>query len=68
MNIDSLKLSRLMFYTEHSPREKLEDMYFICFNEYPLDNLTTEDLQYNIVHFLKSATMEEIAKVFRYVF
>ena len=68
MNIDSLKLSRLMFFMENSPREKLEDMYFICFNEYPLEDLTTEDLQYNIGYYLKSASGDEIAKVFRYTF
>jgi hypothetical protein len=68
MQLQNLKLSRLMMYTESTSKENLEDLYFFCFGEYPVDELTIEDLQYNISYHLKDSPSEEIAKIFKNVF
>jgi hypothetical protein len=68
MDLQNLKLSRLMFLVENGTRDSLENIYFSCFKEYPLDNLTIEDLQFNIVSFLNNASIDEISKVFKDTF
>ena len=55
-------------YMESTSKENLEDLYFFCFGEYPVDELTIEDLQYNISCHLKELQSEEIAKIFKNVF
>jgi hypothetical protein len=68
MQLQNLKLARLMMYMESTSKENLEDLYFFCFGEYPVDELTIEDLQYNISCHLKELQSEEIAKIFKNVF
>lgn len=57
-----------MMYMESTSKENLEDLYFFCFGEYPVDELTIEDLQFNTSYYLKSASTEDIAKVFKSIF
>jgi hypothetical protein len=68
MNLQSLKLPRLMIYIESASKEKLEDIYFYCFNENALEDLTVEDLQFNIVSYLNTCGSDEITKIYRCVF
>jgi hypothetical protein len=65
MDLQKLKLSRLMFYVENSSKSKLEELYFTCFSENPLDELTTEDLQYNITYYLTSSPSDEVNRIFK---
>ena len=66
MDLKDFKKSRLILYVENNSREKLEDVYSLCFGEFPIDGLTTEDLQYNIVNYL--LTSDNIDYIYRYLF
>lgn len=68
MNIDNLKLHRLHIYLENSSMDKLEEFYFACFNEFPLESLTVEDLQFNISGYLDTCKSDDISRVFKYIF
>jgi hypothetical protein len=68
MDLHILKISRLMVLLENSKRDILEDMYFICFSEYPLDDLSIEDLQFNIAKYINDASIEDISKVYKYIY
>ena len=57
-----------MSLLEISNRDTLEDMYYFSFSEYPLEDLSVEDLQYNISKYLLDASKEEINKVFKGMF
>ena len=65
MDLKDFKKSRLTLYVENNNKEKLEDMYHSCFGEYPIEGLTTEDLQYNIYEYLITCDSEKISKIYK---
>jgi hypothetical protein len=69
MDLQNLKLSRLMILVENSNKQEvLEDIYFYCFSEYPLENLSIEDLQFNIAKYLIDADINAINKIYKHIY
>ena len=69
MKLTNLKASRIQIYLENMlSKDKLEDLYYICFGEFPLDNLSIEDLQFNIAYHIKDADEEELTRIYHYLF
>jgi hypothetical protein len=66
MQLQNFKLTRLMLLLENSKREVIEDMYYYCFSEYPVDNLSVEDMQFNISKYLSTADNKDISRIYKY--
>ena len=69
MILNSIKLPRILMHVENQNKEELEEVYYYCFGEYPVDGLDRDSILFNIVHYLNNdATSEDVARVFKNIF